>query len=348
MAGLHLITGEDEFRVSETARKLVAGCGDVEVIDSALSSSAELQLKDVERARESYATPPFLEPSKATWWKNVWFLPRGGRKSGDGGEQRLAADVKAALEGLASFMASSPLPGNQTFVITAPGVLATSVFFKTLKGAAQVATFAEAKPREREDAARAFAAEAAAEAGLKFENAEAVASFVARAGADSRTIVSEIGKMRDYLGDESKTIRAADIEAITSQAQGEDAEMWHLTDAVAARKTAVAAEAIRSGGDDASFVIMAANALERLFRQMAALKDANERGKLQEAAEAMQMVPWAAQKTARYAASWTTGEMQTARARFMALREKVVSSADKSGGALLVEVLRVCRKRPGR
>ena len=139
MSGLHLITGEDDFRVSETAKKLVAG-QPLEVIDSMFSTNAELQLRDIARARESFATPPFLEPSKATWWKNVAFLPRGGgRRAGAGeAEARLAADVKAALEDLAEFVASSPLPENQTFVVTAPGLLATSVFAKTMKRVAQV------------------------------------------------------------------------------------------------------------------------------------------------------------------------------------------------------------------
>jgi DNA polymerase III delta subunit len=349
MAGVHLITGEDDFKVSETAKKLIADAGSVETIDSAASSNAERQLEDVARARESYATPPFLEPSKATWWKNVWFLPRsGGRKSGDGAEQRLSADVKAALESFANFMASSPLPGNQTFVITAPGVLATSVFYKTLKGVAQIAAFAEEKPREKAESAKAFAVETAEADGLKFESDAAAAAFVAIAGTDSRTIRSEISKMRDYLGDGETTIRAADIEAITSRGPGEETGVWRLAEAVAARNAGAAAAAVKALEADGGFAVVATNTLERLFRQLAALKDAAAKGKSDEAAAAMGMQPWLARKNTGFAAKWTMAELRAARVRFMALREKVVSSSGGADAMVLVEVLRACRPRGGR
>ena len=118
MQNLHLIIGEDDFLVSQTAKKILGDAEGMEVIDSGLSTNAELQLRDIVAADESFSTPPFLDPSKATWWKNVKFLPQAGGKA-------CAEEVKTALERLAAKFAASPMPENQKFVITAPKMLAT-------------------------------------------------------------------------------------------------------------------------------------------------------------------------------------------------------------------------------
>ena len=120
MQKLHLIIGEDDFLVSQTAKKILGDAEGLEIIDSNLSTNAELQLRDIAAADESFSTPPFLDPFKATWWKNVKFLPQSGGKA-------CAEEVKAALEKLAAKFAASPMPENQKFVITATKMLAASV-----------------------------------------------------------------------------------------------------------------------------------------------------------------------------------------------------------------------------
>ena len=91
MAGVHVIIGEDDYLVSEAAKRIVGDGVGLEVIDSATASNADLQLADLRAADEAFSTPPFLDPRKVTWWKNVRFLPQGGK----GGPSE---DVKAALE----------------------------------------------------------------------------------------------------------------------------------------------------------------------------------------------------------------------------------------------------------
>ena len=102
MKNLHVIIGEDDFLVSQTVKKILGDAQGLEVIDSNLSSNAELQLRDIAAADESFSTPPFLDPVKITWWKNVHFLPSSGGKS-------CSEDVKAALEKLAKKFAGCPL-----------------------------------------------------------------------------------------------------------------------------------------------------------------------------------------------------------------------------------------------
>ena len=75
MAQVHVIIGEDEYLVSEAATRIVGDGIGLETVDSANSSNAEAQLKDIREAEASLMTPPFLDPKKTTWWRNVGFLP---------------------------------------------------------------------------------------------------------------------------------------------------------------------------------------------------------------------------------------------------------------------------------
>ena len=142
-----MIIGEDDYLVQETAKKLIGEAGPaLEVIDSNAAANAELQLRDIVAADASFSTPPFLDPVKVTWWRNVGFLPCGGR----GGPSEA---VKTALEKFARKLAANPLPENQRFILSGPRLLQTSVFAKTLKGAAEMAVFAAGRPWEQARAA---------------------------------------------------------------------------------------------------------------------------------------------------------------------------------------------------
>ena len=186
---IHVIIGKDDYLVGETARKTVGDGVGLETIDSANSTNAELQLADLVKADESFSTPPFLDPRKVTWWKNVHFLP-GGKAS---------EEVKSALEKFASKMASARLHENQHFILSGPQLLKTSVFAKSLAGAAEVVIFAAEKPWEAVRSAAVRAIDAAGEMGLKFRPG-AAERFVSVVGTDSRSIQSELGKLRDYSG----------------------------------------------------------------------------------------------------------------------------------------------------
>ena len=59
---IHIIIGEDDYLISETAKKTVGDGVGLEVIDSLNASNADLQMADLRRADESLSTPPFLDP----------------------------------------------------------------------------------------------------------------------------------------------------------------------------------------------------------------------------------------------------------------------------------------------
>ena len=337
MNNIRLIVGEDDFLVTEAAKRFLGETAAVEVVDSSGSTNADLQLRDIAAVTESISTPPFLDPVKATWWKNVGFLPQGGNKGP-------SEEVKKALEAFAKKIASSPLPENQQFVVTATRLLAASVFAKTMKSVAEVAVFAEGKPWEKSNAAAARAVDAAAELGLRFEGG-AVDAFVARVGTDSRSIVSEIAKLRDYIEPGAKVITCADVAAVSSQGVGCEPDIWAVTDALGERNAAKAIAAIAPLERESGFAVLATTVIERFFRTLAIMKDAQERGALDDATKGMN--PFAARKNTGFLRNWTLAELRRARADFVALRERSVSSTDGMDSLVVAAVARACRRPAG-
>ena len=335
MGGLHLIVGEDDFLVESAAKRIIGDQIGLEVIDSGESTNAELQLRDIRAADQSFSTPPFLDPKKVTWWRRVDFLPGGGKRDS-------SEEVKKELEKFARRLADVKLPENQDFVITAPKLLKTSVFAKTLSAVADVVWFNAGKPWEAARDAAARVTEHAAEMGLGFEFG-AADIFVARVGVDSRSLMSELGKMRDYLGDGKKTITAADIAEITSQGVGVEPEIWAITDALGERNAAKALDAVRRFERENGFAIFISGVAEKFFRQLVEMKAAEEAGRLDEAVRGMS--PFAARKNTAFLRNWSLGELRVARWRFLTLRERAVSSLASADVVLSCEIVRVCARR---
>ena len=327
MANLHVIIGEDDYLVGETAKKVIGDGVGLEVVDSMNSTNADLQLADIREADASFSTPPFLDPKKVTWWKNVHFLPGGGKKGA-------AEDVKEALEKFAQRLAATPLPENQHFILSGPHLLKTSVFAKTLAASAEMVVFAAEKPWEAARNAAVRVIDLAAEMNLKFDPGVAE-KFVSVVGTDSRSLMSELGKMRDYLGKDAHTITAADVEEITSQGYGVEPEVWDVTDAIGKRDLAAALAALRKFELENGFAVFMTGIIEKFFRQLIDVKNGKTEG----------MNPYAARKNEGFLRNWTLNELRVARGRFLLLREKVVSGTT-SGDILVVnELVRVVRRR---
>jgi len=327
MANLHVIIGEDDYLVAETAKKVVGDGVGLEVVDSLNATNAELQLADIREAEASLSTPPFLDPRKVTWWKNVHFLPGGGGKKGT------AEEVKAALERFAKRLAAASLPENQHFILSGPHLLKTSVFAKTLASAAEIVTFAAEKPWEAARNAAVRVIDCAKEMGLSFAPGAAEA-FVDRVGTDMRSLVSELGKMRDYLGNDSSVITRAAIEEVSSQGVGVEAVPWEVTDAIGKRDLAAALAALRKFELENGFAVFMTGVIEKFFRQLLDVKAGRTAG----------MNPYALRKNEGFLRNWSLGELRNARGRFLLLREKVVSGTTSGDILVVTELVRVLRK----
>ena len=329
MVNLHVIIGEDDYLVGETAKKVIGDGVGLEVIDSMNATNADLQMKDLREAEASFDTPPFLDPKKVTWWKNVHFLPGGGKKDS-------SEEVKEALEKFAKKLAGSPLPENQHFILSGPKLLRTSIFAKTLAPAAEMAVFAAEKPWEAAKNATVRIIDLAAEAGLKFAPG-AAEKFVSVVGTDSRSLMSELGKMRDYLGPGATAITAADVSEITSQGYGVEPVVWDVTDAIGRRDLNAALEAMRKFELENGFAVFMTGIIEKFFRQLIDVKNGKTEG----------MNPYALRKNEGFLRNWSPAELRAARARFLMLREKVVSGTT-SGDVLVTSTLvRVMRRLRG-
>ncbi|MCR5415110.1 MAG: hypothetical protein K6F50_10350 [Kiritimatiellae bacterium] len=335
MASITLIIGEDDWLVSETAGKQTGDGAGLEVFDSVSSSNAELQLKDLAAVDESFSTPPFLEPVKVTWWKNVHFLPHSGKGAP-------SKEVKEALEKFAEKVAATPPAENQKLVISGPSLLSSSIFAKTLEPVAEFAVFQSGKPWEAARAAVQRAEEFAAGMNLRFDR-DAAGLFVSRVGSDSRSLMSELSKMRDYLGPGAHVVDAAAIDAISSPGAGVEPELRGVTDAIGERDLEKLLCATARFERESGFAVFMTTVIEKFFRGLLEYKDAAERGE----ESSLGLPPYAMRKNAAFASNWTLLELRVARARFLALREKAVSAAGSIDVLVIAELVRLCRARKG-
>ena len=358
---IHLLVGEDTYLVEAAARRIVEAAVPADLRATAVETvsggadNMDAQLASLRECTASIQTPPFLDPVKLTWWRGVTFLPGGGV----GG--RLAEDVKAALEKFAEGLAASPIPSNQVLVITATKLLMTSIFAKRLKTIAHVVEFGGGgKGKERAQGALLRLPDLADAENLTFAPGADLA-FLAKVGSDTRTIVSELQKMRAYLGTERNEVTTADVAAVTSVG-GDEPELWAIHDAVSQRSPAALLKAVAPYEKDGSGILIA-TVMEKYFREAIVCRDALDRGWLdkwgrwsdktppaaREALDAAGFGPstaknaWAVKNAIRRALPFTMNELRVARYRMLAAREKLVSSV--ADDALVVsELLRSISK----
>ena len=325
-----LIVGDDDYAAEAEAKRAIEAhvpvdlrTSAVEIVDG-LAPNAETQLAAIRECLASIQTPPFLDPVKLTWWKNVTFLPGGGKNG------KVAAEVKEALERFADSLAKDSLPPNQFLVITATTLLKTSIFAKKMKTIAEFKDYAiPVRSKDRTAAALERLPAFAKAENLSFAPS-ADRAFVAKTGPDSRTIVSELAKMRTYLGEGNHMVTEDDVAAITS-AGGDEIEIWALTDALASRNPGKVLSTLRSFQGDSGWPIMISTVVERWFRDLIVAK-AGGGGN-----------DWKARKNTMAAAAFTLTELRVARYRMLALRERLVSS-QPVGEYVEMEILRTIKR----
>ncbi len=346
MKSVTIIIGEDGYLVDRAAEKIVAGASLLEKIDSVASEKEEAQLRDLAAVRESFFTPPFMEPDKTTWWRNADFLPQAGKSP-----PAPTKTVKEALEKFAAELAAAKVAPNQKLVITGKRLLASSKFAKEAAKFADVNVMAALKGRQAVNSASASARELAAESGLSFAPG-ALEAFVAKVGFDTRSILNEIAKLRDYIGGENRPVTNDDVSQVVSPGIGIEAPVWDVTDALGERDAVKALAALErmarlESGSSSGFAIAVTTGIEGFFRQMAACADA-ERTK--PGSGAAGMTPFTYRKCLGFLPKWTVGELRRERARFLALRQRAVSVAGKEGteALMVAEVARACMTSAGK
>jgi DNA polymerase III delta subunit len=246
-------------------------------------------------------------------------------------KKEISGSFAENMEKLADDLAKNPLPPNQFLVITAPKLLKTSLLAKKMKAIAETVEYAvPERSKDRFGAALARVNELAQEENLKFAPG-ADRAFVAKAGCDTRTLVSELEKMRTYLGEETREVTLDDINNVTSPGGG-DIEIWALTEAMASRSAAKTLAVLKNFQGDSGWPVMISTIVERWFRDLIIAK-AGGGGD-----------DWKARKNAEAARSFSLTELRLARLRMIRLREKLVSSSPGDDYVEL-EILRTLSRR---
>lgn len=360
---IHLIVGEDDYLVESTARKILTAAVPADLRETAVETIAgdagnrEEQLLSLSNCRASVQTPPFLDPVKLTWWRNVTFLP-GGARNGSPSE-----DVKKGLEAFAENLAEHPLPSNQTLIITANKLLKASRFAKAFQSFAQVIEFVSgAKSKDRIESAMLRLPDLAAAEKLKFD-AGADQAFISKVGIDTRIIVSELAKLRTYLGKERNNITIADVAEVASPG-GDEPEFWDVTDALAQRNSSKLLKTLARFDGEKSWGILISTITEKFFRELVVYRDALDNGWITPYGSWAKNIPpdviadldsagigpnvsrglWAVKNGARNAKSFTLNELRAARFRMLNVRERLVSSTSDDS-LVTQELLRIIAKR---
>ena len=275
---LHLFLGPDDYLKTEGAKHLIDTLVPPEERDfgleilNATCNTCDDLLAAVDRAGEALYTPSFLGGNKVVWLQNCTFFP--GTKS----RCLEAEEAKAAAEKFFRGLIAEPLPPGHSLIITAnscPAVGASKDFLAWVKKNGAITTCGdELPPWKQAEATDALLSGLLPQVGLKFSR-DAREAFTQRLAPDSRTILSELEKLKTYLGGET-LVEASAVEAVTSGSA--ETPTTALTDAICARSAAAATKAIAQLRTDKNAAFPAAIGIINLLNTLVALRDAQERG----------------------------------------------------------------------
>ncbi len=343
---LYLICGDDDYLVDTAARERINQLVPeadrefgVEIVDGQRDTSDGIT-EAVNACMESVQTPGFFGATKVTWFRDVTFLTGGsGRSAG-------TKAAKDAVEKLVTWLKGGLLTG-QNLVVTTTKVLRSSTFFKTCQQQGEVQDFGSGhKAWELEKLAGERVDILFKQAGLTVD-APARDEFLKRVGYDTRLLVSEVEKLRLYVG-ASKRVSVEDVREITSI--GREAEAWDLLDAFGERDALGVLTTLNRLSGQRGIGVMLATMLERTVRDLLVLREAHDRKWVYggtggacgwsknlppEAAALLSMLPvnptatgaWMLRKKLPHALNFTLRELRVARHHILDLREKLVSCA---------------------
>jgi len=227
---LYLIHGEDDYLVSEEARRIIrsltpAGASDfaIETIEGAASNQDEAASM-FGRLFETLQTRSFFATDRVVWWRDTNLLGAGATATGS-----QVAEFLQALDELIQ----TGLPPGTSLVITASDCDGRRSIVKRLEQTGQVISF-KSDPYRREELQGRLAnlAREVASKNQKTLEEEPALLIAEMAGGDSRTVHSEVEKIAAFVGDAPR-ITEEDIRQVGSWRPG--GVVWELADAVGER-----------------------------------------------------------------------------------------------------------------
>jgi DNA polymerase-3 subunit delta len=270
---IYLVGGADEFRIKETAGKLVEklapkGAGEfgLEIIEGDAGNQDEA-LRIVARLGESLDTVGlFGGGEKLVWLKNTSLLADN--------QTTRAEAVKDALAELAEHLKRG-LPDGVTLLISAIGCDRRKTLYKVIEKAGDVRFFEaleEGKGGSDEEIEAFILSRLRADG--KTMDPAVVATFRDLVAPSLREIANELEKLFLYVG-ARREITSDDVRTICSASR--QAVIWDLTDALGARRIPQAVAALENLLDTGESPIGVLMMLAAQFRLMLLAKDLAQR-----------------------------------------------------------------------
>ncbi len=348
--------GTDEYLKTEGAKRVIdrllppdARDFGLDVVDGACDRADDV-VEAVARVTDGLRTPSFLGGNKVVWLREANFLP---------GAKGRAAEAQAAKEAVAAFtegLMAHPLPEGHTLIVSATALPRTSKFAKWAEKNAEIVDCGgEVRSYQMEKVAAERLEAVLPESGLTMAPAVR-AAFAQRVGADTRTIVSELAKLRAYVGGAAEAT-LQDVEAITSSSVG--TEPFALAEAIQARSPAKIVKTIALLRQDRNAAFPAAAIVLNTLNDLCALRDALDQGWIADGrwdlpreripARLARLSGWALAKPVEAAKRYTLNELRAGRHYAVEMRFRLVDATLQDPWDIIEQtLLRVTLRQGGR
>ncbi len=370
-----VIHGDDDYLVSEEARKVIAsltpkGASDfsLETIDGFAANQNEAA-SVFRKLFESLQSRSFFATEKVVWWRDTNLLGPG--------QTATAAATSDFLEALNDLLKQGLSPGV-SLVITATELDGRRGITKTFQKMGNVISFKMDPYKEQENQTRAlsFAHQMASQLDKRLEE-EAAMLLVEMSNGDSRTIRSELEKMAAYVGDQAG-IQEKDVRAIGSWRPG--GVVWDLPDAVGERNPGkvlqvlhdllfigetpmgllfaviprvrlllllnalVEKKLLRTGGDYNSFKSQVDRLPAWVAESQPPVRKAQDPKSPEKKPNLFGMHPFRLYKISSGATRYTRAELQQALETLLECNERLVSSGGDPRSVLEESLIKICMK----
>lgn len=352
---IFIFAGVDEYLKTEGAKQIIdklVPLADrdfgLETIEARCEKCDDV-LMSLNRAEEALFTESFFGGGKVVWLRDANFLP---------GVKNKSVEAQAAKDAVAAFcenLQTTPLPEGHHLIITTDSFPQTSRFAKwiAVHGKLEICG-AEVRSFNLEKVALERLEPLMKACGVTLPR-PVQSAFVQRVGADSRTLMSELEKLKTYVGHTQKEITLADVEAITSAAVG--GEPYDLITALQVRSATQLVRAVERLRIDKNAAFPAAAVVLNTLNDWCALADAIERHWLvngqwtipseQVPLRLARLKSFALTKAVEAVKRYSLTELRAARHYAVEMRFKLVDTTEQEPWAIIEPVLlRIVARRP--
>lgn len=310
----------------------------LEIIDATCDKNDDV-LEALNKLEEALYTESFFGGGKVVWLRDANFLP---------GSKIRGADNATAKEWFSTFLPAHPLPEGHHLIITAEKCLSTTTFYKWLtKNATIKSCGTEVRSYDTLRVGIERLNELLPPLGLTMPQ-PVKELFIGRVGIGMRTMMSELEKLRTYLGKQT-AVTMEDVTTITSIAA--NAEPFDISDIILTRAAAKIVPTVELLRADKNSAFAAATIILSTLNDLCALRDAIDRGWFvggkwdipleQVPLKLKRLTGFMAKKYAEGAMRYSLNELRAARHYAIEMRFRMVDSSQDTWNIIEPVLLRI-------